>query len=486
DELTQEAIALTESVTAECRVPPVGSRISALPSAIPCVDERYRLRRDVYAARLSGTPAQEANRPLAQHIGLQQDLQTLGFLPPDAAIDGDYGPVTRAAIEAWQQSRGLTVTGFLGGNDGDLLAAQASNSAPAPTKELTSPTVTEPPPTIGPAASPGGHPVGLAEARTSTVDVVPLQEKGGTFVVPVQINGAITLGFVVDSGSTDVQIPLDVFSTLVRAKTIVASDLIGDRTYLLADGSTQKEPRFIVRELKVGSYTFRNVPASVSAPTGSLLLGESFLSRFAQWTLDNQQHVLRLVEKSVEPVSQAPAPDQSTAAAAVQGSTAQCLNGCSLPSVGKLGLYRSEFFGKLREALAEEPGIRVVGDRFVLQNEVLFPIGSADLTAEGKLRIIEVALTLQQIDKKIPASLHWVLEVEGYTDKTPIHTPQYSSNWELSAQRAINVVQLLIQQGIPPDRLVAVGFGDTRPLDPADTPAAYAEDRRIELRLSSH
>ncbi|MGH7083552.1 MAG: OmpA family protein, partial [Acetobacteraceae bacterium] len=151
------------------------------------------------------------------------------------------------------------------------------------------------------------------------------------------------------------------------------------------------------------------------------------------------------------------------------------LNAALAAKVQKLELYRSEFFGKLRRALADQPGIRVVGDRFVLQNEVLFPIGSADLTPEGKLRIIEVALTLQQIDRKIPPDLHWILQVEGYTDATPINTPQYPSNWELSAQRAINVVQLLIQQGIPPDRLVAVGFGDTHPLEPADTPAAYAK-----------
>lgn len=162
------------------------------------------------------------------------------------------------------------------------------------------------------------------------------------------------------------------------------------------------------------------------------------------------------------------------------------LNAALAARVQKLELYRSEFFGKLRQALANQPGIRVVGDRFVLQNEVLFPIGSAQLTPEGKLRIIEVALTLQQIAKKIPPGVHWILEVEGYTDATPIDTPQFPSNWELSAQRAINVVQLLIKQGIPPKRLVAVGFGDTHPLDPADTPEAYAKNRRIEFRLSNY
>lgn len=162
------------------------------------------------------------------------------------------------------------------------------------------------------------------------------------------------------------------------------------------------------------------------------------------------------------------------------------LNAALAQRVQKLELYRSEFFGKLRQVLANQPGIRVVGDRFVFQNEVLFPIGSADLTPEGRLKIIELALTLQEIAKKIPATLPWVLDVQGYTDATPIHTAQYPSNWELSAQRAINVVQLLIQQGIPADRLAATGFGDTHPLDPADTPAAYAKNRRIEFLLTNH
>lgn len=162
------------------------------------------------------------------------------------------------------------------------------------------------------------------------------------------------------------------------------------------------------------------------------------------------------------------------------------LNAALAAKVQNLELYRSEFFGKLREVLADQPGIRVVGDRFVFQNEVLFPIGSADLTQAGRLKIIEIALTLEQIAKKIPPDLHWILEVEGYTDRTPIHTPQYASNWELSAQRAINVVQLLIQQGVPADRLAAAGFADTHPLDPADTPEAYAKNRRIEFLLTNH
>jgi hypothetical protein len=127
---------------------------------------------------------------------------------------------------------------------------------------------------------------------------VPLKQEGGIFVIPVEINNAITLDFVIDSGAADVQIPADVFSILVRAKTILLDDIIGKRKYAQADGSTQEEPLFLLRELKVGDQVLRNVTASVAPSSGSLLLGQSFLSQFAAWTLDNEQHVLKLVGKS--------------------------------------------------------------------------------------------------------------------------------------------------------------------------------------------
>jgi len=152
-------------------------------------------------------------------------------------------------------------------------------------------------------------------------EAIPLREEGGTFVVPVQINGAITLDFTVDSGAADVQIPADVFSTLVRSRTIVPGDIIGERTYTLADGSTQKQPRVTLRELKVGRYVLRNIPASVSPAQGALLLGQSFLSRFAQWTLDNEQHVLKLVAKSGEPGPTAPSSAPSSIATTAMPAT---------------------------------------------------------------------------------------------------------------------------------------------------------------------
>jgi chemotaxis protein MotB len=159
------------------------------------------------------------------------------------------------------------------------------------------------------------------------------------------------------------------------------------------------------------------------------------------------------------------------------------LNEALVSKVAELQKYRSEFFGRLRDVLAGRPGIAVVGDRFVFQSEVLFPVGSADLSSAGTDQIKQLAETLKALEKEIPADLPWVLRVDGHADKQAVHG-KFASNWELSAERAINVVRLLVAQGIPANRLAAAGFGEFQPIDPAATPAAYAKNRRIELRLT--
>jgi chemotaxis protein MotB len=163
----------------------------------------------------------------------------------------------------------------------------------------------------------------------------------------------------------------------------------------------------------------------------------------------------------------------------------QKLNVALATKVEELQRYRSEFFGKLRDVLANRPGIQVVGDRFVFQSEVLFPVGSADLTQAGQNQITALAITIKDIAAEIPPDIHWILRVDGHTDKQPIKPgAPFASNWELSSARAITVVKLLIADGVPADHLAATGFADNQPLDPADTPDAYAKNRRIELRLT--
>jgi chemotaxis protein MotB len=160
------------------------------------------------------------------------------------------------------------------------------------------------------------------------------------------------------------------------------------------------------------------------------------------------------------------------------------LNLALVNKVEELARYRSEFFGKLREILGDRPDIRVVGDRFVFQAEVLFPPGSADLGDNAKKELEPVITALKQIAAKIPPDINWILQVEGHTDHRPINTPQFQSNWELSTERAISVVRFAIDEGIPAARLAAAGFADQQPIDPHNSDDAYRRNRRIELKLT--
>ena len=162
----------------------------------------------------------------------------------------------------------------------------------------------------------------------------------------------------------------------------------------------------------------------------------------------------------------------------------QRLNAALATRVQELARYRSEFFGRLRKVLGDRSDIRIVGDRFVFQSEVLFASGAAQLNPAGSAQLEQLASTLRQISSEIPVDLDWVLRVDGHTDVRPIATVQFPSNWELSSARAISVVQFLIAQGIPPDRLVAAGFGQYQPLDPGNDEIAFRRNRRIEFKLT--
>jgi chemotaxis protein MotB len=162
------------------------------------------------------------------------------------------------------------------------------------------------------------------------------------------------------------------------------------------------------------------------------------------------------------------------------------LNRALASKVEELARYRSEFFGRLREVLGNRPDIRIVGDRFVFQSDVVFESASAELSPAGQAQIEGLAATLKEISAKIPKELNWVLRVDGHTDRRPFRagSAQFPSNWELSAARAISVVKFLIAQGIPADRLAATGFGEYQPLDEGNTEDALRKNRRIELKLT--
>jgi chemotaxis protein MotB len=163
----------------------------------------------------------------------------------------------------------------------------------------------------------------------------------------------------------------------------------------------------------------------------------------------------------------------------------QRLNVALAQRVQELSRYRSDFFGKLRDILGNRPDIRVVGDRFVFQSELFFDSGTASLRPDGMTELDQVAGALLDLAKQIPPEINWVLRVDGHTDTRPVSANSpFKSNWELSAARAISVVQYLISKGVPPQRLVAAGFGEFQPIDPGTTDDAFSHNRRIELKLT--
>ena len=161
------------------------------------------------------------------------------------------------------------------------------------------------------------------------------------------------------------------------------------------------------------------------------------------------------------------------------------LNVALAQRVQELNRYRSDFFGRLREILSDRENIRIVGDRFVFQSEVLFPSGSEIINDAGREEMAKLAQAIIDLQREIPPEINWVLRVDGHTDNIPLSgTGRYRDNWELSSARSTAVVKYLIENGVPANRLVAAGFGEFQPLDEGDTQEARDRNRRIELKLT--
>ncbi len=161
------------------------------------------------------------------------------------------------------------------------------------------------------------------------------------------------------------------------------------------------------------------------------------------------------------------------------------LNKALTSKVFELQKYRSEFFGKLQNLLGNRDDIKVVGDRFIFESELLFDSASANLQENGKEKLKEIAMTLMETTKKIPTDIDWIIQVEGHTDKRPISTAQFPSNWELSTARANSVLKLLLEIGFSPKRLAAAGYGEFYPISEGETKEDFQQNRRIELKLTS-
>lgn len=200
--------------------------------------------------------------------------------------------------------------------------------------------------------------------------------------------------------------------------------------------------------------------------------------------LNQQIAALRSQIAAVEEALQASeAKDQSSQAKIAD--LGRRLNVALAQRVQELNRYRSDFFGRLREILSDRENIRIVGDRFVFQSEVLFPVGGAELDAAGQAEMDKLAAALLELAQEIPAEISWVLRVDGHTDASPLTgTGRYRDNWELSSARATSVVKYLISKGVPANRLVAAGFGEFQPIAQGNTPDVLAQNRRIELKLT--
>ena len=164
----------------------------------------------------------------------------------------------------------------------------------------------------------------------------------------------------------------------------------------------------------------------------------------------------------------------------------QRLNVALAQRVQELSRYRSDFFGKLREILGNRPDVRIVGDRFVFQSELFFDTGKAELLTEARGELDKIGTVITELEKQIPKDIPWVMRIDGHTDVRPISgtAGQFKTNWDLSAARAIAVVQYLVSKGVSPQRLVAAGFGEFQPIDPATSDDAYRRNRRIEFKLT--
>ncbi|HEY4201754.1 MAG TPA: peptidoglycan -binding protein [Devosiaceae bacterium] len=222
------------------------------------------------------------------------------------------------------------------------------------------------------------------------------------------------------------------------------------------------------------------------ADLGSQLTSEKEISREAnaQVALLNQQlAALRTQIGALEDALQA-SETRDTESRTKIADLGNRLNVALAQRVQDLSRYRSDFFGRLRQILEGRADVRIVGDRFVFQSEVLFPPGQADVSEGGIADLQSLAQALLQLEKEIPPDINWVLRIDGHTDKRPISNAQFPSNWELSAARAIAVAKYLVSQGVSPNRLVPAGFGEYSPIDPGDTEDAYRKNRRIEFKLT--
>ena len=239
-------------------------------------------------------------------------------------------------------------------------------------------------------------------------------------------------------------------------------------------------------EIESQSLRIRDLVAEI-AERQDALEAEQSLTADAEARVEALRRQIRELRNQISTLAEALRVEEDTVAEQQTriDTLVERLNVALAEEVQELSSYRSEYFGRLREVLDDVEAIEIVGDRFRFQSELFFETASADLGPEGEERLGQVAASLRQVADRIPADIDWVLQVEGHTDRRPIRTPEFPSNWELSTARAQAIVYYLIDEGIPARRLAAVGYGEYQPVAEGEDAEDLARNRRIELRLSN-
>jgi chemotaxis protein MotB len=270
---------------------------------------------------------------------------------------------------------------------------------------------------------------------------------------------------------------------LERSKGESAQDSLAALQATLTD--KEKENERLTGLLGAASGQTRGAEDRVSALTSSLDEQKKITNdALAKVEMLNQQlAALRLQLASLQEALEASEAKDKESQAKI-ADLGQRLNVALAKKVQELARYRSDFFGKLKEALGNRSDFEIVGDRFLFPSDVLFDTGSSLLRPEATFQLDKLAAALNELETKIPPDIAWVMRIDGHTDIRPIATVEFPSNWELSSARAISVVRYLMDQGVPANRLVAAGFGEFQPLEGGESEQALAKNRRIELKLT--
>lgn len=258
-------------------------------------------------------------------------------------------------------------------------------------------------------------------------------------------------------------------------------------TELVAElADAEERTRLAQREIDAKELRIRDLVTEI-ADRQEALASEQLLTASAEARVDALRRQLRALRAQISALAETLRVEEQTVAEqqAEIDTLVERLNIALAEEVQELSNYRSEFFGRLREVLGDIQEIEIIGDRFRFQSELFFATASAEIGPGGEERLAQVAEVLQLVSERIPDEIEWVLQVEGHTDRRPIRTAEFPSNWELSSARAQSIVYFLMNSGIPPERLSAVGYAEFQPITDGEDAESLARNRRIELRLTS-